>query len=118
MTPPDAVPEAEPDALAESARRDGPPAFADFSGLDPEEGAAASVATFDDLDEPGTATSVRPDLLGREDPDGDTHDHDTQDVASFGGPDEAFADQTSGDGPGGSGGPAGVRTASLDDLSG
>ncbi|RZT84837.1 regulatory protein [Pseudonocardia sediminis] len=117
------MPEAEPDALVERTRRDGPPAFADFTGLDPDEGRAASVATFDDLGEPGTATSVRPDLLGREDADGDTHDHDTQDMASFGGPDEAFADetfvdQTSADGAGKSGGPVGVRTASLDDLSG
>lgn len=82
MTAPDAVPE----------DRDGPPAVADFTGLDADDGVAAAVATFDDLDEAGGATYVRPDLLGR----------DAADPAAGGSHSE---------------GPATVRTVSLDDLS-
>lgn len=107
MTPPDAVPEAEPgDPVGRTEHRDGAPAaVADFAGFDVDDAGRVSVASFDDLDEATAMPYGRPNLLGCETTDDGVDDmlgRDTRQMASFG------------DVVGNDDGSSGVRVASFD----
>lgn len=114
------MPEAEPAPTGQGEHRGGSPAaVADFAGLGADDTGAASVASFDDLDEAAGTPYVRPDLLGRETTDDDLDDapgRDTHEAQSSGAAGKRFTEASAE--VGASDGPATVRTVSLDDLSG